>query len=113
MGGHVAADANLSLRLVAVAAARPNLQEAQSYASGSGSERQELKGRNEKADLIKLGEQTYLASRFQSAIERLSRKTSAAITFAALSPTVVLKLYDIRGLPQRLPPFYWGLVSIS
>ena len=43
MGGHVAADANLSLRLVAVAAARPNLQEAQSYAGGSGGERQELK----------------------------------------------------------------------
>src|SRR6266576_3253231 len=48
--GHVAADANLSLRLVACAPAQANLREAQSYAGGSGSERKELKGRKQRLE---------------------------------------------------------------
>src|SRR2546429_5683082 len=50
LGGHVAADANLSLRLVACAPAQANLREAQSYAGGSGSERKELKGRKQRLE---------------------------------------------------------------
>ena len=37
----------------------------------------------------------YLADNFQNAIKRLSRKTRAAIAYAALSPSVVLTLDDM------------------
>jgi hypothetical protein len=38
---------------------------------------------------------TYFANSFQNAMKRLSRKTRTAIAYAALSPCVVLTLYDM------------------
>src|SRR5215472_7009170 len=62
MGGHVAADANLSLRLVALAAAGSNLPEAQSYACGSRSKRQELKDRFQERTVPDSHEPTHLVT---------------------------------------------------